>query len=233
MRRLVLTSLGALAFAACGGSAKKTAEVSMGASNEPGGLQVPDVDAKTCDPSGKEVTTSDLNRDNRADVWKLFEKVDQKGTTVSVLTCKQVDFNYDGKKDFVGRYDATGAILVEEYDFDFDGKIDARFHYDKATGKRYFVERDSGFDQAPDIWEKYDKDERVETIQRDRNGDTKPDYWEQYNAGTLQTILFDDDFDGKVDRQEQGGAGTPGTGPGPTPPSPSPAGEAAPSAAAQ
>ena len=40
-------------------------------------------------------------------------------------------------------------------------------------------------------------------MRRDRNGDSKPDQWEQYKDGVLIAILYDDDFDGKVDRREE------------------------------
>ncbi len=40
-------------------------------------------------------------------------------------------------------------------------------------------------------------------MRRDRNGDGQPDLWEQYKDGVLIAILYDDDFDGKVDRREE------------------------------
>lgn len=227
MRKFVLAGLAGLAglaAGACGGKAKTETRAPgpMGTSGEPGGgLTVPQVDASKCDPAGKEVATFDLNRDRQADVWKLFAKVEQKGTTVTVLTCKQVDLDFNGKKDLVVRYAETGAILTEEYDFDFDGSFDARFHYDPQTGKRFLVERNTGFDPKPDMWEKYDAEERLESIRRDRNGDEKPDYWEQYRDGRLEAILYDDDYDGRVDRQERA-APTPAPASAPAPSSPEP-----------
>jgi hypothetical protein len=40
-------------------------------------------------------------------------------------------------------------------------------------------------------------------VRRDRNKDGKPDVWEQYKGGVLIAILYDDDFDGKVDRRDE------------------------------
>jgi hypothetical protein len=40
-------------------------------------------------------------------------------------------------------------------------------------------------------------------VRRDRNGDGQPDLWEQYKDGVLLAILYDDDFDGKVDRRDE------------------------------
>ena len=39
--------------------------------------------------------------------------------------------------------------------------------------------------------------------QRDENADGEPDYWEQYKDGALVAILYDDDYDKKVDRREE------------------------------
>src|SRR5262249_9387107 len=141
-----------------------------------------------------------------------------------VLTCKQVDLNHDGKKDYVAEYDDNGNLVAEEYDFDFDGHFDARVHYDKKTGKKYAVERMSGWNEKPDVWEIYGPDDKLESVRRDRNGDGKPDYWEQYLAGNLDKILYDDNFDGTVDRKEEahpqreiGAAPTEATAPAPAP----------------
>jgi hypothetical protein len=109
-------------------------------------------------------------------------------------------------------------MIVEDFDFDFDARFDARYHYDRKTGKKFLVERVSGFAKQTDLWEKYDSGEKMESVRRDRNVDGKPDYWEQYTAGELEKILYDDDFDGKVDRQDvrQG----PELPPGPDPTTP-------------
>src|SRR5947209_3561500 len=95
---------GILAAAACGGSQKETGgEVKqIGASGQPGGdLKIPQVDPSLCDTKGKDVQQFDLNRDGKPDVWKLYKTENQKGTTVQVLTCKQVDLDHDGRKDYV------------------------------------------------------------------------------------------------------------------------------------
>ena len=200
----------ALLFASCGGTQKgagalggDTQGMAQSGGNED--MKIPRVDPTLCETAGKEIELYDLNRDNKPDVWKLFKTEDERGTKARLLSCKQVDLDHDGRKDYVGEYDDSGALLLEEYDFDFDGRFDVRIHYDKKNGKRYLVERETGFDNQPDIWEKYTKDEVLDNVRRDRNGDSRPDYWEQYRAGVLMSIQYDDDFDGKVDRQEQAG----------------------------
>jgi hypothetical protein len=195
---------------ACGGAKKgvkadgSAGTIDLGAS-ELGvdDLRVPKVDPALCDTADKEVESFDLNGDGRPNLWKLYKTTIEKGTQLRVLTCKQVDLDRDGRKDYVVHYDDTGAILVEEFDFDFDGRFDARYHYDRRTGKRYLVERTAGFDARPTVWEKFDDHGRIESVRRDRNGDGKPDYWELYRDGVLEAILYDDDHDGRVDRQER------------------------------
>ena len=197
----ISATLAGLLAAGCGGKNKNegTGPDGMGTSNQ---QLIPKVDPELCDTSGKQVQTFDLNQDNKPDVWKLYASVEEGGTTVEILTCKQVDYDNDGKKDYVAVYNRRGEMVAEEFDFTFDGRFDAREHYDKKTGGIYMVERDLDHDKKPDTWEKYASAGALESIERDRNGDGKADLWEQYQAGQILAILYDDDFDGKVDRKE-------------------------------
>ncbi|MFH0902856.1 MAG: hypothetical protein V2A73_19680, partial [Pseudomonadota bacterium] len=65
-----------------------------------GDLQIPKVDSSLCDTKDKEVVQFDLNQDKKPDVWKLYKKQDEKGVTVQIPTCKQVDLDHDGRKDY-------------------------------------------------------------------------------------------------------------------------------------
>jgi len=194
----------ALGFAApgCGGAGAAGGDTEgIGGSNQ---KNIPKVDSELCDTTGKQVQTFDLNQDETPDVWKLYATVEEDGTKIDVLTCKQVDYDHDGKKDYVAIYNKTGEMVAEEFDFTFDGRFDAREHYDKKGGKIFMVERDLDHNKNPDTWEKYDPDGNLESVERDRNGDGKPDLWEQYQRGVLLAILYDDDYDRKVDRKESG-----------------------------
>ncbi len=202
--RAIGMGLAVTMLAACGGSSgKKGGSTTVAGIDDSDALNVPRVDPKLCDTQGKTVQTFDLNHDNKPDVWKLFATSNEGGTTVEILTCKQVDLDHDGKKDYVQTYSRTGEMIAEEFDFTFEGSMDAREHYDKKTGKIYLIERDSDHDKQPDVWEKYDDSGRLETVRRDRNADGKPDLWEQYKGGELLAILYDDDFDNKVDRKDE------------------------------
>lgn len=203
IRLLCAATLASSALAlGCGGAGRGSgATEGIAGSNQ---KNIPKVDPELCDTSGKRVQTFDLDQDNTPDVWKLYATVEEDGTKVDVLTCKQVDYDHDGKKDYVAIYNRTGEMVAEEFDFTFDGRFDAREHYEKKGGKVYMVERDLDHNKSPDTWEKYDVDGNLESVERDRNGDGKPDLWEQYQRGILLAILYDDDFDRKVDRKESG-----------------------------
>lgn len=164
---------------------------------------IPKVDPTLCDTQGKNVQTYDLNKDNRPDVWRLYKTEDEGGTKIEFLTCKQVDFDHDGRKDWVVAYNRKGTPLYERADFDYDGRWDMYAVFDVKTGLVAEVERDTDFDGKFDVKEIYDTAGALTSVRRDRNGDGQPDQWEQYRDGVLLAILYDDDFDGKVDRREE------------------------------
>lgn len=164
---------------------------------------VPKVDPTLCETAGKTVVTFDLNHDNRPDVWRLYQTEDDGGTKVEFLTCKQVDFDHDGRKDWVVAYNRKGNPLYEKADFDFDGKWDYYAIYDPKTGLVAEVERDTNFDGKFDVKEIYDSTGQLQTVTRDRNGDGKPDVWEHYKDGVLVEILYSDNFDDKISRREE------------------------------
>jgi hypothetical protein len=166
-------------------------------------LAIPKVDPTLCDTNGKNVVTYDLNKDNRPDVWRLYKTEDEGGTKIEFLTCKQVDVNRDGKKDWVVAYSRKGNPLFERSDMNYDGKWDMSAIYDTKTAQLAEVERDTNFDGTLDVKEYYDTGGALASVRRDRNMDGVPDQWEQYKDTILLAILYDDDYDGKVDRREE------------------------------
>jgi hypothetical protein len=220
--------LAAVAAVGCGGGNKeKTGGSTQNLGNSMSGdrpedLKVPKVDPSLCQAEGSDrrVAAYDLNHDDKPDEWKIYRQKTDGAAKLEILTCKQVDLDRDPKsrKDYVVQYTDSGQIILEEFDFDFDGKFDARRHYDPKSGKRILVERNTDFDDKPDLWEEYDKDERLDRVLRDRNADSKPDYWELYREGTLEAILYDEDFDGKVDKEEREAPATPPPPPAATTP---------------
>ncbi|MFN0250309.1 MAG: hypothetical protein ACKV2T_25750, partial [Kofleriaceae bacterium] len=139
----------------------------------------------------------------RPDVWRLYKVTDDGGTKVEFMSCKQVDFDRDGRKDWVVAYNPKGIPLFEKADFDYDGKWDMSAIYDTKVNHLAEVERDTDFDGKFDVKEVYDTGGTLTSVRRDRNSDGQPDLWEQYKDTVLLAILYDDDFDGKVDRREE------------------------------
>jgi hypothetical protein len=187
-----------LCVAACKGKPEKTTPRTNDAD-----LAIPKVDPTLCDTNGKNVVTYDLNKDNRPDVWRLYKTEDEGGTKIEFLTCKQVDVNRDGKKDWVVAYSRKGNALFERRDMNYDGKWDVSSVYDTKTAELAEVERDTNFDGTMDVKEYYDTAGALASVRRDRNSDGQPDEWEQYKDTILLAILYDDDYDGKVDRREE------------------------------
>jgi hypothetical protein len=190
-----LAGLSVLILAACHGKKDDTTV------KDAADIGVPKVDPTLCDTNGKTVVTYDLNHDGKPDVWRLYRTEDENGTKVEFMTCKQVDFDHDGRKDWVVAYNRKGLPLYEKADFDYDGKWDMSAVFDPKTGIVAEVERDTDFDGKFDVKEVYDSSGALTSVRRDRNGDGQPDLWEQYKDGQLLAILYDDDYDGKVDRR--------------------------------
>src|SRR5262249_24955874 len=71
-----------------------------------------------CEEKGQKPITIDVNKDGKADVWKYMQTVEEQGTKVDVLVCKEVDLNYDGNKDMWVHYDSQGNVTLEEFDLD-------------------------------------------------------------------------------------------------------------------
>jgi hypothetical protein len=171
------------------------------------------MDPTLCADQGKNVQTFDLNADNKTDVWRLYRTEDQGGVRVDVLTCKQVDFDHDGKMDWVVGYTPKGVVSYEKADFDYDGRFDMAAVYDLKTGLLTEIERDSDFDGQYDTKESYDSAGKLAAVERTRDGKK---IWEQYRDEELVALLYDDNGDNVVDRREeapgaQGGAPASGT----------------------
>ena len=90
----------ALSLMACKGKKQDTTPKNTG------GDSGSKIDVTLCETEGKRVATYDLNKDGKDDVWRLY-----KGDAMS---CKQVDFDHDGRKDWIVAYDAAGQDPLPE-----------------------------------------------------------------------------------------------------------------------
>ncbi len=209
---LALLGTGGL-LAACADSPQRRDEPQAMAQT-PGNSNVPappSVDRTKCSDKGKQVVTADTNLDKKPDVWKFFASVQQNGQSVSVLTCKQVDLNHDGKIDMVYYYDETGAQpTLEEFDLDFDGKFDVTTYY--VGGKKVRKEEDTNLDGRPDVWT-YLEDEKIVRVERDTDYNGKVDEWQYYEGGKLDRIGYDTTGTGRLDKWDRAPEGEPGQQP--------------------
>jgi len=178
---------------ACGDS---EGDKKSGPKMSPTGSSATDEQLSRCRADGKRTVKLDLNKDKQPDVWKLYATKTEGGAKVDVLTCKEVDLNYDGRKDLYVYYDDSGNRTMEEMDLDFDGRIDIVTF--RRGGKILRQELDTNFDGKPDIWKHYE-DEVLVRVDRDTSGNGRVDFWEYYEGGQLDRVGYDKDGDGKVD----------------------------------
>ncbi|PID37939.1 MAG: hypothetical protein CSA24_01975 [Deltaproteobacteria bacterium] len=160
----------------------------------------PKAERSRCNTAGKRVVKLDLNQDKQPDVWKLYRTKVEGGAKVDVLTCKERDLNFDGRKDVWYYYDDDGNIRMEEMDLYFDGRIDLVTY--RQGGKMVRQEMDTNHNGKADVFKHYEE-EILARIERDTNHDGKIDYWEYYEGGQLDRIGYDDDSDGVVDRWDR------------------------------
>src|SRR5262245_14975857 len=188
----------ATALAACKGKGSSTTPGNVGDSSSK-------IDSSRCE--GKSVSF-DRDKDGKPDAWNYYSG--------NAISCKQVDFDHDGRKDWLVAYNGSGGTLYQKADFDYDGKYDMVAVFDPGTNQPSEIERDTNFDGKLDVKEIY-AGGQLTSVTRSRNADGKPDQWQDFSGGTMTTIKSDDNYDGKVDREEA-----------PTPPAPPPAPEPAP-----
>jgi len=226
-RHPIIGRLGSLAtalalgfVAACGGG-QKPGPVNPGTVGSAG---APPVDRSRCKAEGKHVVTADLNGDNKADVWKYYVP---NGQGTDILTCKQIDYNRDGRVDSVYYYDDGGSqTTLEEFDMDFDGRFEETVYY--VNGKKVRIEMDMDFDGKTDVW-KFFEDDKLVRMERDTDNNSKVDQWEYYEGGKLDRIGYDTTGSGKVDKWDR--AAPDGSELGASPAAPAPATAAAPAPA--
>jgi hypothetical protein len=137
----------------------------------------------------------DVNRDGKADVWKITKEADDK----EIVVRKLMDLNGDGRIDAREFYGPDGALDRVVYDMDFDGQADVVRFYEKEqlVRKEYAL----GFDGVSRTFGFYEKGKLIRK-ERDLNHDGNVDYWEYWESGALDRIGYDDDSDGQVDRWE-------------------------------
>lgn len=170
-----------LLAAGCGGSQS---------ASETAAVQQPErVRFGTLSRSGLDRQSVDINNDGRPDQFNY--------SRAGRVVFSERDLDFDGNLDLYEYFDASGALIEQEFQLDFDEAIDMvrylvngevvrkelatgfdrRFSITKfygAGGRLLRVERDSDDDGVVDLWEYYDQD-RVVRVGRDLDGDGIPE----------------------------------------------------------
>lgn len=130
-------------------------------------------------------------------VRRVFQVIGTGEDRRRVLICREVDTNFDGRKDTFRWYTDKGESLREEADTNHDGRIDTWHAF--ANGRIAESQIDTNHDGKPDEW-RYYSEGHISRVKRDQNGDGRPDVWEIYRNGQLERMGVDLDGDERVDR---------------------------------
>ncbi len=189
MRRLLPLAL--VVTAACAHQAAREEKPTAAQPGQPSAAELAEIQPR----EGEKLSEIDVNRDGKADVWKITREVDGK----EIVVRKFLDLNGDGRIDAREYYTADGSLEKIVYDMDFDGQPDVVRFYEKdqLVRKEYAL----GFDGVSRTWSFYEKGKLIRK-ERDTNHDGNVDYWEYWENGALDRIGYDDDGDGQVDRWE-------------------------------
>lgn len=191
----------------CGSSSKQVAKNTNKTTNQSGvSTQIPEPEVGR---AGEIVKKFDLNKDKRADLWRVYVR---KGPKKSLnLVRVEIDLDANGKID-VRRFYKNNLKTRVEFDLDFDGRFDVIHFFDSNQNlykKAYFMR--SRNPRRPDLLKYYEvvgkkKTKKIVLVrkERDDNLDGRVDYWEYWENGSLDRIGRDTDFDGSVDVWEKG-----------------------------
>jgi hypothetical protein len=130
-------------------------------------------------------------------VRRVFQVIGTGDDRRKVLICREVDTNFDGRKDTFRWYTDKGESLREEADTNHDGRIDTWHAF--ANGRIAESHLDTNHDGKPDEW-RYYSEGHISRVKRDRDGDGRADVWEIYRNGQLERMGVDLDGDERVDR---------------------------------
>jgi hypothetical protein len=94
----------------------------------------------------------------RPDVARVYKR-DGGFRSPSVLSCREVDMNGDGRKDMLVYYEPDGRKLREEFDHDYDGVVDVKGFYEQ--GKLVRQELDVNHDGKADVVQHFEAGKMV------------------------------------------------------------------------
>jgi hypothetical protein len=134
-----------------------------------------------------------------------FPRIRRFESSPGVLERTEVDFNGDGKIDFIQNHDPSGQwVEKESADINGDGSMDVVYTYKRnlaqPSPELVLAEYDAKFEGRPTLWKHY-KGGKLARREVDRRGLGRPDYWEFYEDERLVRIEKDEDADGRPDSQ--------------------------------
>lgn len=115
-----------------------------------------------CDRTGAErVDEASWRGQGRSDVARVYVKGTgaQDASRGTVLSCREVDLNGDGRKDTLVYYDPSGRKLREEFDQDYDGRADLKAYYEEGRLARQ--ELDVNADGKADLIQHFEQGRMV------------------------------------------------------------------------
>lgn len=130
--------------------------------------------------------SADINLDGRPDQF-VFRDGEQ-------VSWAMRDLDFDGEPDIYEYFDASGALVEQEFQLDYDPAIDAVRVY--VGGHLARKELATGYDGLFTLFKYYDVDGTLLRIERDNDADGAIDTWEYYDGGQLTRIGRDQDGDG-------------------------------------
>ena len=141
------------------------------------------------------------------DGFPRIKKFYQSSSDKSPLEKIEVDFNGDGRVDFIQNMDPLGEWIQKELaDLDGDGSFDASYQYEKKSKdskpEMILQEFDTHYNGKTGVWKYYNQGKLVRR-ELDRRGLGKPDYWEYYEDHRLVRVEKDENGDGIPDSRPQ------------------------------
>jgi hypothetical protein len=118
--------------------------------------------------SSERVDVGSWRGTGRPDVARVFTR--GSGGQPTVLACREVDLNGDGRKDMLVFYLPDGRKQREEFDHDYDGVPDVKSYYEAGVLVRQ--ELDVNFDGKPDLLQHFENGRLTRT---ERLWESKPD----------------------------------------------------------
>jgi len=203
MKKLLITFI-ILIFTASCTSTKKNSKVTTKKNQPLKAVKIKVIDKRY--KNNPMVEAYDVNRDQKADMWKIYREITENDQKIKVLKRREIDLNFDGKVNYYKFYTSKGNIEKEYIDIDLDGIVDKiRFYKDNSLVreeeyKKNPLNKDFTINKKiPPSKKIIYSNKKISRIIIDRNGNGKLDEYLFFKNNKLIEIGFDEDYDEKID----------------------------------